>query len=88
MSVIDGASCNGKVTSRLRPDPAPGAPGEVPRAVAVNQATDTVYALNPGTPGTVSVIDGATLQRLGDDRLRHVPPTVTVGNGNVVTARR
>ena len=31
-----------------------------PWAVAINPSTDTVYALNPGTPATISVIDGAT----------------------------
>ena len=54
--------------------------GHIPRALAVNPATNTVYVLNPGTPGTVSVIDGARCNAKVTTGCGTVPATVTVGN--------
>ena len=83
LSVIDGATCNGADTAGCG-QIAPKVPlGQSPWAVAVNQATDTIYALNPGNPGTVSVIDGATCNAHVTSGCRRTPPTVTVGNDNV-----
>ena len=83
LSVIDGANCNGADTAGCG-QIAPKVPlGQSPWAVAVNQATDTIYALNPGNPGTVSVIDGATCNAHVISGCRKTPPTVTVGNDNV-----
>ena len=84
VSVINGAACNGKVTSGCGRKPRRVHLGKSPWAVAVNQATDTIYALNPGTPGTVSVINGATCNGTVTSGCGKPPPTVTVGNGNVV----
>jgi YVTN family beta-propeller protein len=83
LSVIDGATCNGADTAGCG-QIAPKVPlGQSPWAVAVNQATDTIYALNPGNPGTVSVIDGATCNAHVTSGCGRTPPTVTVGNDNV-----
>ena len=77
VSVLDTATCN---TAATRPDAAPNPPAITtqlnPYAVAVDQATDTVYATNlqdvNRNPGdSVSVIDGATCNA-----------TVTSGCGN------
>jgi DNA-binding beta-propeller fold protein YncE len=84
VSVINGADCNGKVTSGCGRKPRRVHLGKSPLAVAVNQATDTIYALSPGTPGTVSVIDGAMCNGTVTSGCGKTPPTVTVGNGNVV----
>ena len=84
VSVIDGATCNGKVTSGCGQTPHRVRLGKSPWAVAVDQATDTIYALNPGTPGTVSVINGARCNASVTSGCGKIPPTVTVGNGNIV----
>jgi DNA-binding beta-propeller fold protein YncE len=47
----------------------------------VDQATDTIYVLSPGHPGTVSVIDGNKRNGTVTTGCRNAPPTVTVGNG-------
>jgi YVTN family beta-propeller protein len=83
LSVIDGATCNGTDTAGCG-QIAPKVPlRQSPWAVAVNQTTDTIYALNPGNPGTVSVIDGATCNAHVTSGCGRTPPTVTVGNDNV-----
>jgi DNA-binding beta-propeller fold protein YncE len=59
VSVIDGASCNARVTSGCRKRPTRFAAGLGARGIAVNEATDTIYVANTAA-NTVSVIDGAT----------------------------
>jgi DNA-binding beta-propeller fold protein YncE len=84
VSVIDGAHCNATVTSGCGRTPPVVHLKKSPTAVAVDQATDTIYALSPGTPGTVSVIHGATCNASVTTGCGKTPPTVTVGNGNPV----
>ena len=86
LSVIDGKTCNATNTSGCDQTPL-----QVPLAnnslygstsVAVNQATDTVYVLNQGTPGLVSVLNGATCNASVTSGCATQPPTVTVGNAS------
>jgi YVTN family beta-propeller protein len=83
VSVINGATCNGTVTSGCGHQPPRIHLGVSPLAVAVDQATDTIYTLNPGSPGTVSVIDGATCNATVTTGCRRTPPMVTHGNDNL-----
>jgi YVTN family beta-propeller protein len=84
VSVIDGAHCNATVTSGCGHTPPVVRLKKPAWAVAVDQATDTIYAVSPGTPGTVSVIDGATCNASVTTGCSQTPPTVTVGNGSPV----
>jgi DNA-binding beta-propeller fold protein YncE len=59
VSVIDGATCNGSVTSGCEHTAATVLAGAGARGIAVDQTTDTVYVANTAA-NTVSVIDGAT----------------------------
>lgn len=86
VSVINGKTCNATDTSSCGQTP-PAVPlGSSPVGVAVNQATDTIYVLSPGTPSTVSVINGATCNATVTSGCGTVPPTVTVGNGTPILA--
>lgn len=80
VSVFDTATCNRGNASGCGQSPARIDLGAFPTSVAVNQATDTVYVLNPGTPSTVSVIDGSRCNATHRSGCPHVPPTITVGN--------
>jgi DNA-binding beta-propeller fold protein YncE len=80
VSVIDDATCNATNTSGCSQTPPTIPLTGSPAAIAVNQATNTIYVLNPGTPGTVSAIDGATCNARVSSGCDHVPPTITVGN--------
>jgi DNA-binding beta-propeller fold protein YncE len=86
LSVIDGADCNAANSSGCDqatvqvPLVAPKHYGST--AVAVNQATNTVYVLNQGRPSTVSVLNGATCNATVTTGCQTRPPTVTVGNAN------
>jgi DNA-binding beta-propeller fold protein YncE len=82
--VIDAAKCNADTTKGCgRPvrevkDPL------IPDAVAVDRATDTVYAANGGPMGnghTVSVIDGATCNGSNGSGCGQAPRAVKVGSG-------
>lgn len=84
VSVIDGAHCNATVTSGCGRTPSVVHLKKPAWAVAVDQATDSIYVLSPGTPGTVSVIDGATCNASVSTGCGKTPPTITVGNGNPV----
>jgi DNA-binding beta-propeller fold protein YncE len=84
VSVINGATCNGTVTTGCGGTHPRIHLGKSPWAVAVDQATDTIYALSPGTPGTVSVIDGATCNGTVTSGCGQHASTIIVGNGNVV----
>ena len=66
VSVVDTSTCNATDLNGCG-QTAPKIPlSGFPLAVAVDQTTDTIYVLTPGTPGTVSVIDGATHWRSSD----------------------
>jgi YVTN family beta-propeller protein len=82
VSVINGATCNSNDTSGCGRTPARVHLGTSPVAVAIDQATDTIYALNPGTPSTVSVINGTTCNGTVTSGCGQTPPTVTVGNAS------
>ena len=80
VSVVDGASCNAKVQSGCARSPATVNVGSVPLALAVNEATDTIYVANL-LDGTVSVINGATCNGTDHSGCGQTPPTITVGPG-------
>ena len=86
LSVIDGRTCNAINSSGCNQTPVKvplvSNPHYGPTAVAVNQATDTVYVLNQGTPGVVSVLNGATCNASVTTGCHKKPPTVTVGNAS------
>jgi DNA-binding beta-propeller fold protein YncE len=80
VSVFDAATCNRAVATGCGQSATQIHLGAFPLSVAVNRATDTIYVLNPGTPSTVSVIDGARCNAAHRAGCQRVPPTVTVGN--------
>jgi YVTN family beta-propeller protein len=57
VSVVDGSTCNSHTTSGCGKAPATVTVGNIPVALAVDEATDTVYVANVAD-NTVSVIDG------------------------------
>jgi len=87
VSVIDGATCNGRRTSGCRQTPATIGVGPGPDAVAVDPTTNTVYVANFGMGGpdswgdTVSVINGATCDAVQTTGCAQSPRTMTVGRG-------
>ena len=68
VSVIDGGTCNGRVTSGCGHTAAQVTIGRGPAGVIVDQATDTIYAATvaPNAAEAVSVIDGATCDATPD----------------------
>jgi YVTN family beta-propeller protein len=80
VSVIDGATCNTHVTSGCGRAPATVFIGSPPEALAVNEATDTIYVAD-GNTDTVSVIDGATCNATNHSGCSLAPATITVGAG-------
>ena len=81
VSVINGATCNGQVTSGCGQTPATVQVGTAPAVPAVDQATNTVYVpnSNPGGAGSVSVIDGTSCNAVVTTGCGQVPPTVAIG---------
>jgi len=80
--VIDGATCNATDQQGCSRPPATVAVGNGPYALAVDEATDTVYVTNPSAAGsgdTVSVINGATCNAATQSGCRQSPATITVG---------
>jgi YVTN family beta-propeller protein len=59
VSVIDGKTCNARVTSGCRKRPVHVLAGIGARGIAVNEKTNTIYVANTAA-GTVSAIDGST----------------------------
>lgn len=87
LSVIDGRHCYAGATSGCGQASATVSLGNLgfgPSAVAVDQTTDTVYVLNPGQPGAVSVVDGGTCNAADTSGCAAVPPAVNVGSDNNV----
>jgi DNA-binding beta-propeller fold protein YncE len=80
VSVINTATCNTIVSSGCRQVPPTVQAGSGPVAIAVDQASDTVYVANLND-GTVSVINGAACNSQNTSGCSQVPPTVTVGSG-------
>jgi DNA-binding beta-propeller fold protein YncE len=82
VSVIDGATCNATDQKGCGRPPATVSVGHGPYALAVDEATDTVYVTNPSTSGggdTVSVINGATCNAVAQSGCNQSPATITVG---------
>jgi DNA-binding beta-propeller fold protein YncE len=93
LSVFNGATCNATTTSGCGQTPATlplgdsgGATGNSILNIAVNQATDTIYAtniadLNATFEGdTVYVINGATCDAANTTGCSHTPASITPGN--------
>jgi YVTN family beta-propeller protein len=79
VSVINAATCNATVTSGCGQTAPTVQVGGGPVALAVDQATDTVYVAN-SNDNTVSVINGATCQAGNTSGCGQTPPVVTVGS--------
>jgi YVTN family beta-propeller protein len=82
VSVIDGATCNGMVSSGCGqvPPAVPLGGNASPQVPAVDEATDTVYVPDNGD-GMVSVIDGATCNSTVRTGCGNVPAALSVGGG-------
>ena len=79
VSVIDGATCSAHRTSGCDRQPTTVTVGAGPDALAVDEATNTVYVAN-GSTNTVSVIDGAECDAEVVSGCSAAPETITVGN--------
>jgi DNA-binding beta-propeller fold protein YncE len=78
LSVIDGATCNGQITSGCT-QPQPTTPvGALPQQVAVDETTNTIYVENEDD-NTVSVINGDVCNAGNLSGCNQSWPTVTVG---------
>jgi YVTN family beta-propeller protein len=77
-----GTTCNATVTTSCAQMPPSVGLGDTatPTAVAIDQATDTVYAASSGPGlGSVSVINGASCNATETDGCQQVPMAATVG---------
>ena len=84
VSVINGATCNGRRHSGCGHTPRTVRVGAGPDGVAVNQATDTIYVVNNGPANngdTVSVINGATCNGRRHSGCGQTAASVRVGHG-------
>ena len=79
ISVINGATCNGTDHSGCGQVPATLAAPGVAFGLAVNQATDSLYATQTGT-GTLAVFNAATCNATDTSGCGQTPATVTVGS--------
>ncbi len=84
VSVIDGRTCNGQVTSGCGQTPATVTIGTAPAGVIVDEPADTVYAATVAPSGAeaVRVIDGATCNATTTSGCGRRPASVTVGAGS------
>jgi DNA-binding beta-propeller fold protein YncE len=83
VSVVDTSTCNATDHSGCSQTPAVvnlGQAGQFPESVAVDETTNTIYVWDLGTPGAVSVIDGANCNATDQSGCANVPPAITVGN--------
>jgi DNA-binding beta-propeller fold protein YncE len=81
VSVIDGATCNGHVTSDCSVKGDINV-GPYPWGLAINQATDTIYVADQGSDAGnsgVSVIDGATCNATNQSGCSQTPATLGAG---------
>ena len=76
--VIDGTSCNARVTGGCARPPERVAAGPGARGIALNERTDTVYVANTAA-GTVSVIDGSTCNATVRSGCGQTAPQAAVG---------
>jgi len=84
VSVIDGRTCNGQVTSGCGQTPATVTIGTAPAGVLVDEPADTVYAATVAPSGAeaVWVIDGATCNATTASGCGQKPASVTAGAGS------
>jgi YVTN family beta-propeller protein len=84
VSVIDGRTCNGQVTSGCGQTPATVAIGTAPAGVVVDEPADTVYTgtVAPSGAEAVWVINGATCNATITSGCGQKPASVTVGAGS------
>ena len=85
VSVVDGATCNGSVSSGCGQTPITVAVGNGPGGVTVDEATHTVYVIyGPGGEatnlGSVALIDGATCNATITSGCGRTTPAVQVGS--------
>jgi DNA-binding beta-propeller fold protein YncE len=85
ISIINGATCNAKVTSGCSQTPPTIGVGDGPQGLAVNELTDTVY-VTEANDGRVSVIDGATCNATVATGCGQTPPAIGLGDGVTPTA--
>jgi YVTN family beta-propeller protein len=89
VSVINGITCDAATTTGCGGPPQTitlGPAFTTPAAVAIDQATDTIYVANlqnGEAAGTVSVINGATCNATTTAGCGQTPPTVRAGFGSV-----
>jgi DNA-binding beta-propeller fold protein YncE len=84
VSVINGATCNGHTGRGCGRVPATVTVGSGPSALAVDQASDTVYVanfVNEFSGGSVSVINGAACNGHTTAGCGRTPPAVPTGIG-------
>jgi DNA-binding beta-propeller fold protein YncE len=83
VSVIDGRTCNGQVTSGCGKIPATATIGTAPAGVVVDEAADTVYAgtVAPSGAEAVWVIDGATCNATTTSGCARTPHAARAGSG-------
>ena len=89
VSVINGATCNGQTGRGCGQVPATVTVGNNPFAVAVDQASDTLYVSNSANGfngGSVSVINGATCNGHTTAGCHRTPPAVPTGTGTGMVA--
>ena len=77
LSVINGAACNGKMTTGCMPQSTTTVGGQ-PQQVLVDEATNTIYIVNQ-SDGTVSVVNGVHCNGADVSDCSQSWPTVTVG---------
>ena len=87
LSVINGATCNGTVTSSCGQVPATVTVGSFPFGAAFDSATDTVYVTN-ANDNTMSVVNAAVCNAERISGCGQRPPTVTVGRFPIPVAVR
>jgi DNA-binding beta-propeller fold protein YncE len=79
VSVINGATCNGVQHTGCGQTPATVTVGPAPFGIAINQATNTIYAANNNGgdgPASLSVINGATCDGTNTTGCGHTPPVI------------
>jgi DNA-binding beta-propeller fold protein YncE len=89
MSVINGATCNGTRHSGCSHLAATVTVGSGPFGIAVNDRTHTVYVVNNAngdSPGTVSVINGATCNGTDTAGCHQRFPTMAAGRSPLLAA--
>jgi YVTN family beta-propeller protein len=84
VSVINGKTCNGQVTTSCNRAPAHVTVGTGPAGVLIDQATDTVYTATVAPDGAeaVSVLDGATCNATTTAGCGRKQPSVALGQGS------